>query len=505
MKYKIEPWPHQRATIEHVLSLPDDPIFPPGYALFWVMGVGKSGATINILRGLFNRKSTVLRTLIFCPPIVVPNWREEWLKHSSIDPRSVICLQGSETQRVKDFMRPEGRVFITNYEALRMKRLGGTFDEKNHKYTPGLFAQWSPEALVWDECHYLKDPRRDRSRLARMLSNPLGQNHPYKYLLSGTPVLASPMDLFHQFLVLDNGKTLGQNFFTFRARFFRDRNVGMPKARYFPKWEPMTLEKDGRDGVAEINALISGSASRIEKKDALDLPPELEVPISVPLSKEQARVYEDMRQDLIAYIDSQACVARLALTKMLRLMQITSGFLPVEAREEGGEQVLKSLGKTPRREALTSLLADLTPHSKVIVWAAWRENYAQIREVCQELGVKYLELHGEARGGGAFDTVAAFTNDPDIRVLISNPRSGGIGINIVCAPYDIWYSYTYSLADYLQAKARNHRAGQTEKVTHYFLQAQNTIDCTVLNRLANKVQMSEKLLRDLGAELRAQA
>lgn len=509
MDFLIKPWEHQLTALNRAASL-------NSFGLFFEQGTGKTGTTINILRYKFQEKKRLLRTIIIGPPIVVNNWRDEWSMHSKIPRSEIIPLVGSGAKRLKTFEKnaySEGcsftagdvqeKIFITNYESLLMKDLFRAF------------VAWKPEALVFDECHRLKNYKSQRAKLADELANPIRSTRPFVYVLSGTPILNSPLDIFQQFVVLDGGKTFGQNFFQFRGRFFRDRNSGMPKERYFPKWEVMTKEKDGFDALTEINKLLFSRSMRVEKKDCLDLPPEVHQIIKVGMLPEQVKLYKEMKNDFITFLGDKACTATIAITKALRLMQIASGFISVkdsnpmaegESNESAKEVEQVSLGRTPKQDALKTMLEDLTPNHKVLVWAVWKENYEQIKKVCDELGISYVEVHGGITAAKKQSNIIRFKTDPDCKVFIGHPGSGGIGINLVVAPYSIFYSRTFSLEHWLQARARNHRGGSEihDKITHYDLVCENTIDELVVSKLASKLEISDKVLGDLSLEMRNQ-
>ena len=468
MEYLVPPWKHQLEAIRMATSQRD-------FAFLMDMGSGKTSTAINTLRHRFNENKRVLRTLILCPPIVVKNWGEEWRRHSKLAPEKLLLLTGPGSRREKLFServlsQPTGFVAVTNYEALLMKDLY----EK-------LLA-WKPEVLVLDESHKCKDLKAQRTKLAVKLAD--GARH--RYLLSGSPVLNSPLDLFAQFRILDGGETFGGNFFAFRARFFRDKNAGMPKHKYFPNW----VIRDG--ALEEINGLIFRKAMRVEKKDCLDLPPLLRQVIKVEMSTEQKRMYLEMKQDFLTFIEDKAVSAALAITKALRLQQIASGY----AKTEDGKEI--TLKDVPKLAALKELLSELAPHHKVLVWACWRENYAQIRAVCEELGLKYVEVHGDVPAAKKYANVDQFNTDEQTRVFIGHPGSGGIGINLVVASYSIFYSRTFSLEHSLQAEARNHRGGSHihDKITRIDLVTEGSIDELVMESLANKVEVSDKLLAD---------
>jgi SNF2 family DNA or RNA helicase len=500
MEFITQPWKHQLEAIEKAKKLNE-------FGLLMQMGTGKTATCINILRHKFNDHKAVLRTIIFCPPIVVQNWKDEWRLHSKIEPSRVIALTGSGKQRLKTFLDNAykahdlegqvavGQVFVTNYESLLMDDL---FD---------AFKAWVPQALVFDESHKIKDLKAKRTKRADILANPrppkFGERkpRPYVYILSGSPVLNSPLDIFSQFLVLDGGHTFGANFFAFRARYFRDANAGMPKDKYFPKWELIPGSLD------DINKKIFNKSMRVEKKDCLDLPPEISQVIRIGMSAEQARAYKEMKQDFVTYMGDKACVATLAIVKALRLMQITSGFISLEGQGQESDPTRTPFPDTPKMESLRELLEEITPHSKILVWAVWKENYRQIGDLLRSMDIDYVEIHGGISASQKDANIARFKTDPKCRVFLGHPGSGGIGINLVNAPYSIFYSRTFSLEHYLQARARNHRGGSKEagheKITHYDLVCEKTIDEIVVDKLSQKIDIGEKMLKDIAKELQA--
>jgi SNF2 family DNA or RNA helicase len=197
LQYLIPPWQHQLTAIERAKDM-------DFFALFFEMGAGKTMTAINILRHKINQKKRYLRTAIFCPPIVVPNWRDEFQMHSKMDPKQIVLLQGSGKKRLEQFKKaieqPLAPVFVTNYEALLMDEL----------YAAML--AWRPEFIVDDESHRLKNYKAQRSKRAEKLANPKDGERPFVAILSGSPVLNSPMDLFQQYLIMDGGWTFGKKF-----------------------------------------------------------------------------------------------------------------------------------------------------------------------------------------------------------------------------------------------------------------------------------------------------
>ncbi len=506
MNFKLQPMAHQMAVIEKCAR--DKSL--PGFALFFEMGVGKSATAIHILRTKMQEANRIQRILILCPPLVIPNWIEEWRKHSDVKTKLLVPLYGAGKKRLKEFIEhtanpQEGKIFITNYESLLMDDL---FE---------AFYNWSPEGLIFDESHNCKSPGASRSKQADRLANPVRKPKPFTLLLSGSPVLNSPMDIFQQFKILDGGQRFGTNSWAFRAQHFRDRNAGIPKDRYFPNWELMTVAKDGVDAIGRITDKMATISSRVEKKDCLDLPPEVSVVHKVGMSPTQARLYKEMKADFVTFLNSKACSASLAITKAIRLMQIVSGFVALEndgPTEDEEPTIQTALEETPKLKALHDLLDELVleQKQKVIVWSVWQFNYQQIRGVCEKLGIRVYEVHGGVSANGTKLSASAkrlavdqFKADKDPCVFSGHPGSGGIGIDLTCASNDIFYSRNFSLVHFLQARARNHRKGAKEaghlSITHHDLVCEGTIDELAVEKLVNKIDLSDRMLHDLAFEL----
>ncbi len=400
--------------------------------------------------------------------------------HSHIEPKDVVHLHGAGIDR-KRIMDKHGfkdgkqvpKIFVSNYESLLMEKLFETYKA------------WQPEVIIWDESHKLKDHRAKRSQKAKILALLPSVRH--RYLLTGTPVLKDPCDLFAQYLAMDGGATFGQNFWRFRNYFCVDKNIGFKgRPGYFPKFEV-------RQGAnEEINRLIYKTAMRAKKEDCLDLPPLVRQVIQCEMDPQQRKIYEELKNNFITYIDDKAVVAELAITKALRLLQISSGYVKFEDGEA------RSLGITPKQVALRELLEEITPNHKVLVWAVFIENYEQVRRVCKELGLEHVEVHGQVSPKTKDEAVTRFNNDPNVRVLLGHPGSGGIGINLVAASYSIFYSRSFSLEQDLQAEARNHRGGSEihNRVTRIDLVTKGTIDELVLESLAAKQAISEEVLKE---------
>ena len=495
MEFLTPPWPHQLESFERAKDL-------SYFAFLYRPGRGKTKVAIDTCRYKYAHARRVLRTLIFTPPVVVDKWQEEWLKNSKLTSTEVRTLTGPGVERMRQFQKwgfsttsigVTGRVFITNYESLLMKDLYQRMFE------------WEPEIIILDESHRCKAHNTKRSKLMDGLCNPRNPKtkrllpRPQVFLLTGTPLLNTPADMFFQWKLMDGGEAFGKYFTRFRDQYFRDRNAGMRQnsQRYFPKWELRTKEKDFFDGAGEIG-FRAQKYSHVVQEDDPRLPPLILITLDTEMLPEQKKIYKEMKQEFVTWLEGEVVSASMALTKALRLMQIASGFVKTE---EGN---IKSLPETPKDAALKDLLEDFAPHHKIIVWAVFKENYSRIRKICDGLGLPYVELHGDVAEGQRQKNIDAFNTSAETRVLIGHPGSGGIGIDLIASDISIYYSRSFSLEFDIQSEARNRRGGSEihKTITRYDLVCKGTIEELVLKRLRAKKEISESVLMEMKEEMR---
>jgi SNF2 family DNA or RNA helicase len=478
-KKPLSLWPHQADLAASALA-------SNCHAMFADPGVGKTAATITVLRHIYARYQKLISTLILCPPIVRRNWLQEFGMFSKITPDKIIVLEGSEKQRYKTLQEQllfmgafVPKIVITNYESLLMESIFG------------LFELWGPKILICDESHRCKSITAKRTKQAIKLAD----RADFRYILTGTPILNSSMDLFSQYRILDRGETFGTNFYEFRHRYFVDKNAWMNRQKHFPNWRPRP------DTEKELATKIASKSTVIRKEKCLTLPPLVIKKIYIDLSSEQQKHYSQLKKDFITFLGEQACTAQLAITKALRLQQLISGHLPFG---EGNDKKIHHFKKTPRIQAFKDLAQEICGAGhKLLTWCAFTENYADIAEACTEIGLGFTKATGEESSKGKDAAIDEFRTNPDCKVLIGNAAAIGVGVNLQEASYSIFYSRNFNLEHQLQAQARNYRAGSERhaSVTQLEFVAKDTIDEVVAEALENKFGIGQKLLDEFRARL----
>ena len=98
--------------------------------------------------------------------------------------------------------------------------------------------------------------------------------------------------------------------------------------------------------------------------------------------------------------------------------------------------------------------------------------------------------------GTATVKIHSFQYDEKCRVFVGQIAAAGLGITLTAASTMIFYSLDYSMSNFEQAKARIHRAGQTEKCHYIYLVCKDTVDRKVLYALRKKINLAKMLVDD---------
>lgn len=438
------------------------------FGLFFAVGTGKTRTCIAMIEDKWKRRGFIYKTLILTPLIVVKNFQREIDRFGTTSEGKSFILSGTPEKKIKTLKEETLPICITNYETMQ------------NKAVMDAIKKWNPQIVVADELHKLKDPSSLRTKNCQALSD----HAVFRIGLSGTPVLNSEMDLFSQIKFLDHGRALGSNFFVFRAKYFYDENANKPWMG-FKSWKPRP------NILPELKRLIEPFTMSVRTEEALDLPDLTLKEVHLDMEKEQERCYLQMKKSFIAFLKDKACTADLAITKSLRLLQITSGFIKFE---DGTEDIFFP---NPKAQALEKLLEDITPTDKVIVWCTYKKNYAVISDICKRLKIPYSELTGETVDRQS--EIDKFQNDASVRVMIANPSAGGIGINLTQASYMIYYSRNFSLGDEIQSEARCYRSGSEihKKIVRIDLICKNSIDTLVHEVLKEKRRISDSVITNV--------
>jgi len=192
---------------------------------------------------------------------------------------------------------------------------------------------------------------------------------------------------------------------------------------------------------------------------------------------------------MIADVGAGVVTASNALSRLLRLHQITSGFTVTE------DDLVVDLN-TAKQDALADLLAnEIEPGTPVVVFCLFRKDLAAVHMAAAEAKCQSVELSGSRH-----DINGTWDDGPDTVAAIQI-AAGGIGIDLTRSSVNVYYSIGFNGGDYEQSLARSHRNGQTNKVTYIHFIVEDTIDRRIQLALARRASIVKDVLAQLENKL----
>lgn len=400
------------------------------------------------------------RVLIVAPLSILSVWEAEFAQFAAFD-YALAVLTGDSAKKMDTLRHMNGaalQVAVVNYEsAWRMEQ---------------ELAAWGPDLIVCDEGHKIKTHNISASKAMHRLGAKAG----YRLLLTGTLITNKAIDVFSPYKFL-NPTIFGTSFYAFRSRYFDMVGYG----NHTPVLK--------RSMEAELSARLHSIAYRAAKADCLDLPETTDVVRQVELEPAARKIYRSLVKESFAELASGEVTAPNVLTRLLRLSQLTGGFLGSD--ENAAVQQISSAKLSAMEDILESAVAE---GQKLVIIARFLPEIRAIGKELDRRGLRYACITGEVQDRAA--QVVQFQNDPDVPVFVGQIATAGLGLTLTAASTMVFYSLDYSMSNYEQAKARIHRVGQRNPCTYIHLIAKGTVDEKVLTALRNKADLAKALVDD---------
>ena len=430
-----------------------------GAALLMEMGTGKSLTAIAIT-GALSQAGRIRRVLIVAPLSILGVWEEEFQKFAAF-PYALAVLSGSSAKKLDTLRHMIGtalQVVVVNYEsAWRLEK---------------ALTAWHPDLIIADEGHKIKTHNIAASKAMHRM----GREASYRLLLTGTVITNKAIDVFSQYKFL-NPAIYGNSFYAFRNRYFDMVGYG----NHTP-----VLKKSME---SELTEKLHSISYRATKAECLDLPETTDMIRQIELEPAALRIYRGLVKESYAELAGGEVTATNILTRLLRLSQLTGGFLGND-KTAAVEQV-----SAAKLSALEDILDGAVAEGKKLVIIA--RFIPEIKAICKLLekrGLGYSCITGEVKNRD--EQVARFQNEPEVMAFVGQIATAGLGITLTAASTMVFYSLDYSMSNFEQTKARIHRVGQRMPCTYLYLVARGTVDEKVLAALESKADLARTLVDD---------
>ena len=471
-KFKTKPYKHQLTALEKSWN-------KETYAYFMEMGTGKTKVLIDNMSMLYD-KGKIDGALIIAPKGVIKTWYEQEIPThlpNHIENVTVLWqpnITKKQQEKLKSLFEVETalHILIMNVEALSTEK-GVKFASK--------FLSSHKTLMAIDESTTIKTPTAKRTKNILRLS----KLSKYRRIMTGSPVTKNPLDLYTQCEFLDPYLLDFASYYAFRNRYAQMK----------------TMHVRGRSiqvvhafqNLSELSDKLQGFSYRVLKEDCLDLPPKNWTKRHITLSKEQQKVYDQMKKEALATLNGKVTSTMTVITQLMRLQQITCGHF---VADDGSTQEIKNNRIIELMEVLDEI------EGKAIIWGHWQKD---IQNIVGEIEKVYgpgsvVSYYGLTPQDERQDNIRRFQDDPECRFMVGTPSTGGYGITLTAANTVIYYSNGYDLEKRLQSEDRAHRIGQKKNVTYIDIIAENTVDDKIVKSLRKKINIASEVL---GEELRA--
>lgn len=460
------------------------------------MGTGKSKVALDTAAWLYQQGKIDLLLLIV-PSTLIANWVEKEIPQHLPDACNPLVLRWqsgvetkAKTREINSFLVPlppnrqRLKILAINVEALSTQPKH--YDRKLRPLFKKLLAVHRTLAVV-DESSCIKTPGSNCTRRVRGI----GRQVDYRRILNGTLITNSPLDAYSQMAFL-NPDILGHySYESFKG--------------HYAEWRIETTRAGQNYAVIdryvrldELHERIMRYCSRVTKDECLDLPPKVYTTRDLQMSVEQQKRYDALRNERTMWLathdrEQEEVVVKHALSIMLRMRQVLSGFLPSAVPDPGEEYPLESfmpVEKLPKVAALLDVLEQDYPN-KCIVFCVYRKEVDDVVRVLQKNRVPCAGYHGGVEVDDRQALVNAFQDPANpLRVLVAT-RPGMRGLTLTAAKTVVFYTNSFRLDDRMQAEDRAHRIGTTQSVTYIDLVHTGTIDEKVREMLINKRELAD--------------
>ena len=469
MNYKFKTKPY-----EHQLDALKDSWDKENFAYFMEMGTGKSKVLLDNAAMLYD-KGQINGLLLIAPKGVYKNWYDQEVPThlpDHIEKKMVLWKTSDKSKKQMALLNTmfetgtDLHILIMNVEAFS-KGDGIKFAEK--------FLSCHKAMIAIDESTTIKTPTSNRTR--SVLS--LRELAKYRRILTGSPVTKSPLDLFSQCQFLDPWLLNHSSYYTFKARYAVTRKIEVQGRRV----EIVV----GYRNLGELSEKIKPFSKRVLKDDCLDLPDKTFIKHTVELTKEQKKVYEQMKREAIAFLDGKMQSTATVMTQLMRLHQITCGHFTAD------DGTIKDL-PCSRLSELMSILENV--EGKAIVWSHYTHDVKRIIEKIKEVYGEdsVVDYFGETDQDQRSKNIKKFQTDDNCRFFVGTTHTGGYGITLTAGSTMIYFSNGYDLEKRQQSEARIDRIGQTKKMTYIDIISQDTVDERIVKALRSKINIANTIM-----------
>ncbi|MGW6889309.1 SNF2-related protein [Streptomyces chartreusis] len=413
------------------------------------MGLGK---TITVI-ALHLKRARTAPTLVVCPASLLGNWQREITRFAPGVP--VRRFHGPD--RTLDDM--DGGFVLTTYGTMRS--------------TAPALSEHTWGMVVADEAQHVKNPYSATAKALRTIPTHA------RVALTGTPVENNLSELW-ALLDWTTPGLLGP-LKSFRARHARAVENG-----------------EDEEAVTRLARLVRPFLLRRKKSDpgiVPELPPKTETDHPVPLTREQAALYEAVVRESLLAIETAEGIARRGLVlKLLTSLKQVCDHPALYLKEETAAPAAGLAARSGKLALLDELLDTvLAEDGSVLVFTQY---VGMARLIAAHLAARAVPvelLHGGTPVPDRERMVDRF-QEGATPVLVLSLKAAGTGLNLTRAGHVVHFDRWWNPAVEEQATDRAYRIGQTQPVQVHRLITEGTVEDRIAEMLESKRALADAIL-----------
>ncbi|KAF5461360.1 hypothetical protein F2P56_017465 [Juglans regia] len=451
------------------------------------MGLGKTIQSIAFLASLF--EENLSHHLVVAPLSTLRNWEREFATWAP--QMNVVMYVGSAQARA--VIREYEFYFPKSHKKIKKKKSGQVITESKQdrikfdvlltSYEMINLDSTSLKPIKW-ECMIVDEGHRLKNKDSKLFSSMKQYSSRHRVLLTGTPLQNNLDELFMLMHFLDAGKFGSLEEF---QEEFKDINQ--------------------EEQISRLHKMLAPHLLRRVKKDVMkELPPKKELILRVELSNKQKEYYKAIltRNYQILTRRGGAQISLINVVMELRKLcchpYMLEGVEPdIEDTKESFKQLLESSGKL---QLLDKMMVKLKEQGhRVLIYSQFQHMLDLLEDYCTYKKWIYERIDGKVGGAERQIRIDRFNAKNSSRFcFLLSTRAGGLGINLATADTVIIYDSDWNPHADLQAMARAHRLGQTNKVMIYRLVTRGTIEERMMQMTKKKMVLEHLVVGRLKAQ-----
>ncbi|XP_050712346.1 SWI/SNF-related matrix-associated actin-dependent regulator of chromatin subfamily A-like protein 1 isoform X2 [Eriocheir sinensis] len=369
--------------------------------------------------------------LVVTPSSMRYSWEESILRWVSFLGHQDICVMTPGNNNYE-----EAQVVVVSYDLLSRK--ADTL--RHHNFGIAIF----------DESHMIKNFKSARYKAAA----PIMKKVKRLIMLSGTPALSRPMELYTQI------SSINPSLFP----YFKEYGL-----RYCEgKQDPWGWSFKGSSNTEELQIVLRSCVwiRRLKTEVLSQLPSKQRM--TVILNAELVKINKRNPNNL-----SVKSLSSLQEIDHFQLFTRTA-----DAKIAAVKEYIKEVLESGR---------------KFLVFGHHRSMLDSLSTLCQETKTNYIRIDGRTSSEERMANVTKFQNRDDVQVAVLSITAANTGITLTAAQLVIFAELYWNPGILVQAEDRVHRIGQKDSVVVQYLVARNTADDHIWPLIQDKLEVLGKV------------